>query len=965
MLSFTSVYNKINHFIFGDSSTEPRNENKAEHPQEKMPKSRHDSGEINHGQQNTNYRRALKQIGKGIILFVAGGTLGYFIYPRTKNNRLILEKEEQRLSERETHLFESDTPFDLSEKFASLDIKESDDFKNVKSSYPLITRSLLSLEKGVEIDDNDEVAIEWEGQARKKSEKSGNILLETPQPEFQSGRRAIQKSYVGRDEFQINSYTTLEQRWPAVSGLSNGGFVVVWHSNGQDGDGTGIYANLYDAMGQGIGNESQVNTYTTLNQNWPSVTQLNGGKFVIVWVSDGQDGNDLEIYGQQFTTAGDKVSGEFKVNTYTTSTQEAPNVHRLEDGGFVVVWQSLNQDATDYSIYGQRYNATGQKTATEFQINLNYKTGVQARPWVNGLNGGGFVVTWIDSGGFDGDSYGIFGQCYNVTGYAVVGEFQVNSYTTLGQQYPHMSSLNNGDFVVVWTDFNQDGSGSGVYGQRFDALCSKVGSEFRINSYTTANQVNAAVSGLAAGGFVVVWDSASQDGDGRGIYGQLFTPLAQKVGEIFQVNTYTTDDQRIPIVARIDNGGFVVVWESNLQDGNDYGCYGRVFTPIQPPFPYEYLIAAGGILAGLVVTTACVAVITATGIYLSKKIKQRKLQTQNRIVSVELLDKESLTIEDMHKHIPKSWFVSFKNIRVEEKLASGGGGIVFKAMWENTPVVYKICQLNTEEEVKQFSREVKLMMKSKHPNIVQAFGICIEPRRTGIVMEFMPMGSLERVLHDDTIKLTWMTRYNLSCDISTGLAYLHNHDVLHRDLKSANILIYESEKKLHAKITDLGLSKHQTQENQTATSRTIGTYQWMAPDLFAEGKPVYTKQCDIYSTGIIFWEIATRARPFAEVKNTMIIPMRVGQGTLALETPKNCPLSYATLMKRCWDLRAANRPSAKILVEYLQESKNKNEIINYNKQKTTPGRLQDKEMEAEVPEREEENKPVNIAYILM
>ena len=92
-------------------------------------------------------------------------------------------------------------------------------------------------------------------------------------------------------------------------------------------------------------------------------------------------------------------------------------------------------------------------------------------------------------------------------------------------------------------------------------------------------------------------------------------------------------------------------------------------------------------------------------------------------------------------------------------------------------------------------------------------------------------------------------------DICNGINFLHDKDILHRDLKSANVLIYKKDDELHAKITDFGLSKEQTAANKMATSKWMGTPQYLAPDLFTASRPEYTKKCDVYSTGVIFWEI--------------------------------------------------------------------------------------------------------------
>ncbi len=155
----------------------------------------------------------------------------------------------------------------------------------------------------------------------------------------------------------------------------------------------GVYGQRYDSSGVKSGVEFQVNTYTTNYQTFPSVAPLNDGGFVATWQSSGQDGDSFGIYGQRYNSTSVKSGVEFQVNTYTTSDQEYPTVAPLNDGGFVVTWQSYGQDGDTDGIYGQRYDSTGVKSGVEFQINT-YTASYQRSPTVAPLNDGGFVVTW-------------------------------------------------------------------------------------------------------------------------------------------------------------------------------------------------------------------------------------------------------------------------------------------------------------------------------------------------------------------------------------------------------------------------------------------------------------------------------------------------------------------------------------------------------------------------------------------
>ncbi len=234
----------------------------------------------------------------------------------------------------------------------------------------------------------------------------GNWELEVnPQPDSSLAFRAeTLANYAGvlaiepavplyEEEFRVNTFTDDIQGRPSVARLNDGGFVLTWHSNLQDGNSWGIYGQRYNANGTTNGEEFRVNTYTDNSQGEPSVTGLNDGGFVVTWHSEDQDGSGYGIYGQRYNASGTKEGGEFQVNTHTVNWQIRPSVAELNDGGFVVTWHSYLQDGSRYGIYGQRYNASGSKVGSEFQVNTETND-YQEYSSVTGLNDGGFVVTW-------------------------------------------------------------------------------------------------------------------------------------------------------------------------------------------------------------------------------------------------------------------------------------------------------------------------------------------------------------------------------------------------------------------------------------------------------------------------------------------------------------------------------------------------------------------------------------------
>jgi hypothetical protein len=138
---------------------------------------------------------------------------------------------------------------------------------------------------------------------------------------------------------------------------------------------------------------------------------------------------------------------------------------------------------------------------------------------------------------------GIYAQRYNSSGVAQGGEFQVNTTTTSDQTEPSVAMDAAGNFVIAWTDYSQDGDGDGIYAQRYNSSGAAVGSEFRVNTTTTSDQSESSVGMDSDGDFVVTWTSYDQDGPDFGIYAQRYNSSGAAVGSEFLVNTTTTSDQ--------------------------------------------------------------------------------------------------------------------------------------------------------------------------------------------------------------------------------------------------------------------------------------------------------------------------------------------------------------------------------------------------------------------------------------
>ncbi len=245
-------------------------------------------------------------------------------------------------------------------------------------------------------------------------------------------------------EFQVNVYTTLfgGPSGPSVA-ADETGFVLAWAISGQDGDSSGVFARRFGSTGSPIASEFQVNSRTSGAQGNPSVA-MSGGGFVVVWQSPG-DLFDRGIFGQRFSSTGARQAQEFRVNDYVEGDQNYPSV-AMDPQGFVVVWQSEGQDGDAGGIFGRRFDSQGFILAEDFQVN-EVTSNLQQKPSV-AKDSSGFVVVWD---GIDGIATGVFARRYDSGGTAQASEFRLNSNIS-GLQLDGSVVLRGGSFVSAWTE---------------------------------------------------------------------------------------------------------------------------------------------------------------------------------------------------------------------------------------------------------------------------------------------------------------------------------------------------------------------------------------------------------------------------------------------------------------------------------------------------------------------------------
>ena len=343
---------------------------------------------------------------------------------------------------------------------------------------------------------------------------------------------------------------------------------------------------MWDGCTNGEITEYRINTFTPGDQTVPDVAGLTNGRYVVVWASYDQDGSKWGIYGQLFDTDGSALGDEFQVNTSTNQEQYQPRVTKLGDGKFVVTWQDNVKDGSGWGLFARRFAADTTPESGEFQLN-SMTNNNQHLVSVAGQPDGAFMPVWY--GYPDGSGWGIFHRLFKADNTPQFADTVVNSYKGSTQYDPDVTS-HPGGYIATWQSNGQDSSGYGIYGQRFDLTGSKVGAEFKVHTYTVSSQERTAVGAYADGGFVAVWDSDNEDGSDWGIYCQRFAADGSKIKNPFRVNTYIVSTQYTPDVATWADGRFVVVWQSYGQDSDGYGIYGQRYNSDGTPAGNEFQV---------------------------------------------------------------------------------------------------------------------------------------------------------------------------------------------------------------------------------------------------------------------------------------------------------------------------------------------------------------------------------------
>ena len=351
-------------------------------------------------------------------------------------------------------------------------------------------------------------------------------------------------------EALVNSTTADSQSYADLVVAPDGSYAVVWQSYNQDGGDMGVYVQRFAADGTALGAETLVNTTTANWQQNPAIAMDAGGNFVVVWDSyPGQDGAWYGVYGQLFNASGNKVGGEFPVNTTTASDQRAPDVALDPGGDFVVVWAG-NGVGDANGVFFQRFDAAGLKQGSETLVNTS-TTGDQSQPSIAMDGSGNYVVAW-----YNANDQQVYARRYDVSDTPLTGEFVVNTTASGIQSQPSVDMNSAGQFVIAWCDE----AGKNIYAQRYDAGGSAQGGEFQVNiDLDSESDPQVAVHG--DGSFAISFTrTVGTDAD---VYVRRYDADGNTVGAEVRVNTTTAYIQTNDSVGMLPNGDVLVAWHGN------------------------------------------------------------------------------------------------------------------------------------------------------------------------------------------------------------------------------------------------------------------------------------------------------------------------------------------------------------------------------------------------------------------
>ncbi|XP_047310944.1 serine/threonine-protein kinase STY13-like [Impatiens glandulifera] len=316
-----------------------------------------------------------------------------------------------------------------------------------------------------------------------------------------------------------------------------------------------------------------------------------------------------------------------------------------------------------------------------------------------------------------------------------------------------------------------------------------------------------------------------------------------------------------------------------------------------------------------------------------KSLDEQLQRHLSRVWTIENKKKQEQSVG----RIQEEWEIDPSNLTIKSVIARGSFGTVHRGVYDGLDVAVKLLDWGEEghrsdTEISSlrasFTQEVAVWHKLDHPNVTKFVGAIMGatdiniqtesgqidmPRNICcVIVEYLPGGALKNFLiKNRRKKLPFKVVIQLALDLAKGLSYLHSEKIVHRDVKTENMLL---DKTRVLKIADFGVARVEASNPNDMTGET-GTLGYMAPEVL-NGNP-YNRKCDVYSFGICLWEIYCCDMPYPDLSFSEVTAAVVRQN-LRPEIPRCCPSGLANVMRRCWDANPDKRPEMEEAVTMLE-----------------------------------------------
>ena len=350
---------------------------------------------------------------------------------------------------------------------------------------------------------------------------------------------------------------------PHVAVDSDGGFVVWQNATQSNGERILVQRLNSDYVGEGVVQQVSQGTAGSNEVNPRAVMRSDGGG-AVVWEAGPRGASD--VYVRFIDARGNFTSGSIMANSYAASIQRDASVAALENGGVVVVWESVGQDGSGEGIYGQRFNAGGIRVGSEFLVNQSTSEN-QSDPSVTALNGGKFAVGWLsqtrsgrNSSGAPNLRNNVMGRLYDENGAAVGNEYRLNDGDVVAAD-PKLATRPDGGFLLTWVqnDETNTRNSTDVYIKTFDNNGLPAAEAARHNTYLTGRQSTPEVA-MVGSDALVTWATAGQDAGGLGVQGRMLSG-----GTEFQINSQGQLNQSMPTIGSDGAGKYIAVWVNTMK----------------------------------------------------------------------------------------------------------------------------------------------------------------------------------------------------------------------------------------------------------------------------------------------------------------------------------------------------------------------------------------------------------------